>query len=54
MSVGQRATKISAFKVGGLKEKSADLAFTARECASMFGPDLSWPRVKSFSKFDGQ
>ena len=42
-SVGQRALKFLAVKVGGLKKKSTVLAFTTKECASTFGPDLSSP-----------
>ena len=51
-SVGQRAAKLPALKVGGLKKKSANSAITAEACASVIGPGLSGTRVKSFSKFD--
>ena len=51
-SVGQRAAKFLAFKVGVLKKKSADSAIPAKVCASVFGPGLSMPGVESFSKFD--
>ena len=44
-SVGQRASKLPAVKVGGYKKKSAPL--------EPVGPDSRSPRVKSFSKFDG-
>ena len=53
-SIGSRASKLLAVKVGGLKKKSATLAFTTEECASVFSPDSSLPWVESFSKFDGQ
>ena len=53
-SVGQRAAKLLAVKVGGLKKKSAALAFTAKECAIVFSPDSSTSWVESFSKFDVQ
>ena len=53
-SIGQRALKLLAVKVGGLKKKSATSAFTAKECASAFGLDSSSSGVESFSKFDGQ
>ena len=33
-SVGQRAAKLLAVKVGGLKKKSATLAITAKMCVS--------------------
>ena len=52
-SIGQRATKLPALKVGGLKKKSADSAITAEACATVIGPDSSGTGVKSFSKFDG-
>ena len=50
-SLGQRATKLPALKVGALEKKSADLAITAEACASVIGPGLSCSGVKSFSKF---
>ena len=50
--VGERASKLLAVRVGGLKKKSATLAFSAEECASVFDPDSSTSRVESFSKFD--
>ena len=51
-SLGQRATKLPALKVGGLKKKSADLANTAEACASVIGPGSSCTGIESFSKFD--
>jgi len=51
-SVNKRTSKLPAFKVGGLKKKSAALAFTVEECASLFGPGSSTSGVESFSKFD--
>ena len=48
-SVGQRAAKLLAVKVGLLKKKSAASAISAKVCASS-----RTPGVKSFSKFDGQ
>ena len=51
-SVDQRAAKLLVFKVGGLKKKSVLSAFTAKEYGSAFGPGLTSPGVKSFSKFD--
>ena len=50
--LGQRATKLPALKVGGLKKKSADPAFTAEAYAGVIGPGSSCTGVKSFSKFD--
>ena len=47
-SVGQRAAKLPALKVGGLKKKSADSAIIAKACASVIGPGSSGTRVKSF------
>ena len=52
-SVAQRTLKLLAIKVGGLKRKSAALAFKAKSCASALGPGLTLPEVKSYSKFDG-
>ena len=52
-SVGQRASKLLAFKVRPLKKESAALAIPAKLCASPFGPGSSSPVVKSFSKFNG-
>ena len=52
--VGQRAAKLLAVKVGVLKKKSAISAIQAEVCASAFGPGLSTPRVKSFSKYVSQ
>ena len=43
-----------AIKVGGLKKKSAALAFKAKECESAIALDLSLPGVESLSKFDGR
>ena len=42
-SVGQRAAKLLAVKVGGLSKKSAILAFMAEEYASAIGPYSSRP-----------
>ena len=53
-SVGQRAAKLLAVKVGVLKKKSAALAIPPKVCARAFGPDSSLPGVKSFSKFDSR
>ena len=53
-SVGQRAAKLLAVKVGVLKNKSAASAIPPKVCATAFGPDSSTPRFESFSKFDGQ
>ena len=52
-SVGQRAAKLLAVKVGLLKKKSAASAIPAEVCASVIGPGSRTPGVKSFSKFDG-
>ena len=52
--VDQRVSKLLAVKVGVLKKKSAASAIPPELCAIAFGPGLSWPGVKSFSKFDGQ
>ena len=43
-SAGQRVAKVIAFKVPGQK----------KSLPHTFGPDLTWPRSKSFSKFDGR
>ena len=40
-SVGQRAAKLLAVKVGVLKKKSAASAITPKMCASAFGPGSS-------------
>ena len=42
-SVGQRAAKLLAVKIGVLKKKSATLAITAKACASAFSPSSSLP-----------
>ena len=47
-SVGQRAAKLLAVKVGVFKKKSATLAILAEVCASTFGPGSSPPGVESF------
>ena len=52
-SVGQRAAKLPALKVGGLKKKSADSAIAAKASASVIGPGSSGTGVKTFEKFDG-
>ena len=51
-SVGQRATKLLAVKVGVLKKKSAASAIPPKVCASAFSPSSSTPGVESFSTFD--
>ena len=51
-SVGQRALKLLAVKVGGLKKKSATSAIPAEVCAIAFGPGLIPGELESFSKFD--
>ena len=53
-SVGQRASKLLAVKVGGLKKKSAASAIPADLCASAFGPGSNLGAVESFSKFDSR
>ena len=53
-SVGQRAAKLLAVKVGVLKKKSAALAIPANACAITFGPGSNPGAVESFSKFDSQ
>ena len=53
-SIGQRATKLPALKVGGLKKKSAASAIPANACAIAFGPGSNPGAVESFSKFDSQ
>ena len=45
-SIGQRATKLPTFKVGGLKKKSASF--------EPVGPGSTLTGFESFSKFDGQ
>ena len=52
-SVGQRASKLLAVKVGVLKKKSAPSAIPAKLCASVIGPGSSSSGVESFSKFKG-
>ena len=51
-SAGQRASKLSAVKVGGLKKKSATSAIPAYLYASAFGLGSIPVTVQSFSKFD--
>ena len=51
-SVGQRALKLLAVKVGVLKKKSAPSAIPAELCAIAFGPGSNPGEVDSFSKFD--
>ena len=53
-SIGQRATKLPALKVGGLKKMSASLAITADAFVSAISPGSSGTGVESFSNFDGQ
>ena len=52
-SVGQRASKLLAVKVGVRKKKSVALVIPAKLCASMFSLGSSSPRVESLLKFDG-
>ena len=52
-SVGQRASKLLAVKVGVLKKKSAAMAIPAKFCASAIGLGSRSSGVKSFSKFEG-
>ena len=54
MSVGQRAAELLAFKVGGLKKKSAASAISPILCAIAFGPGSIPGTVESFSNFDSQ
>ena len=51
-SVGQRASKLLADKVGVLKKKSATSAIPPILCAIPFGPGSTPGVVESFSKFD--
>ena len=51
-SVGQRAAKLLAVKVGVLKKKSAASAIPADFCAITFGPGSIPGELESFSKFD--
>ena len=53
-SVGQRAAKLLAVKVGVLKKKSAASAIPPKVCASAFGPGSSTTGDESLSKFDSQ
>ena len=53
-SIGQRAAKLLAVKVGVLKKKSAASAIPANACAIAFGPGSNPGAVESFSKFDSQ
>ena len=53
-SLGQRASKLLAVKVGFLKKKSAALAIPAELCASAIGPGSSLSGVESFSKFEAR
>ena len=53
-SVGQRAAKLLAVKVGVLKKKSAASAIPPILCAIAFGPGSIPGAVESFSKFDSQ
>ena len=52
--IDQRNAKLLTAKFGVLKKKSAALAIPPKVCARAFGPGSSIPRIKSFSKFDGQ
>ena len=53
-SVGKRASKLLAVKVGCLKKKSAASAIPANLCASAFGPGSNPGALESFSKFDSR
>ena len=53
-SVGQRAAKLLAVKVGVLKEKSAASAIPPKLCAIAFSLGSIPGKVESFSKFDSQ
>ena len=53
-SIDQRALKLLAVKIGGLKKKSAASAIQADLCARVFGPGSNPGAVESFSKFDSQ
>ena len=53
-SIGQRAAKLLAVKVGVLKKKSAASAIPAKACAIAFGPGSIPGKLESFSKFDSQ
>ena len=53
-SVGQRAAKLLAVKVGVLKKKSAASAIPSELCASAIGPGSSLSGVESFSKFEAR
>ena len=53
-SVGQRASKLLAVKVGVLKKKSAPSAIPAELCASVIGPSSSSSGIELFSKLEGQ
>ena len=53
-SVGQRAAKLLAVKVGVLKKKSANSAIPAKACAIAFGPGSIPGELESFSKFDSR
>ena len=50
-SVGQRAAKLLAVNVGGLKKKSLSSGQAPLE---LVGPGSNPGKVESFSKFDGQ
>ena len=50
-SVGQRASKLPAVKVGGHNKKSANQPWPLSNQSAR--PDSGTPGVKSFSKFDG-
>ena len=53
-SVGQRAAKLLAVKVGVLKKKSAASATPPKLSAIAFGPGSNPGEVESFSKFDSR
>ena len=53
-SIGQRAAKLLAVKVGVLKKKSAASAIPANACAIAFGLGSIPGELESFSKFDSQ
>ena len=53
-SIGQRALKLLAVKIGGLKKKSVASAIPPVLCAIAFGPGSMPGPLESFSKFDGR
>ena len=51
--MGQRAAKLLAVKVGGIKKKSAALAIAAKMYTRKCGLGSSLIGLESFSKFEG-